>query len=114
MTGLTAPAASGICMNHCKAMCCRGSLILELTPNDIDSFKGHASEFGVEVEVAGSPDRGGWARFADHQGKHCPMLDDATSACRVDQRAAPALPRLPREAYSQLRHIRVAGEGDGN
>ena len=85
VAGLTAPAASGICMSQCKAMCCRGALILQLTPDEVDGFKGQASKLGVEAQVAESPDGGGWVRFAEHPGEHCPMLDDATSACRIYQ-----------------------------
>ena len=83
VAGLTAPAATDICMSQCKAMCCRGALILQLTPDEVDGFKGQASKLGVEAQVAESPDGGGWVRFADHPGEHCPMLDDATSACRI-------------------------------
>ena len=85
MAGLTGPAASGICMSQCKAMCCRGALILQLTPDEVDGFKEQASKLGVEAQVAESADGGGWVRFADHPGEHCPMLDNATSACRIYQ-----------------------------
>ena len=81
--GLTAEAASHICMNQCKAMCCRGPLILQLNMDEVQVFKGHAAALGVDLAIVQAPDDGGWVRFSDHAGEHCPMLDDATSICRI-------------------------------
>ena len=81
--GLTAETASHICMEQCRAMCCRGPLVLRLTKDEVVDFKAHASRLQVESLVGEAPDGGGWVRFADHPGERCPMLDDATSACRI-------------------------------
>lgn len=83
LPGLTPQAASHICMQECKAMCCRGALVLRLTKDEVADFRAHASRLGVELVVVEAADGGGWVRFAEHRGEHCPMLDDATSACRI-------------------------------
>ena len=82
---LTPEDASNICMNQCKAMCCRGPLILRLNQQEAPAFQQQANELGVEVQVGQAPDGGGWVRFSDYPGERCPMLDDATSACRIYQ-----------------------------
>ena len=83
IAGLTAEAASHICMNQCRAMCCRGPLVLRLTSAEVPGFKAHAAAIGVEVLFRHGEDGGGLVRFSDHPGERCPMLDDATSACRI-------------------------------
>ena len=85
MADLTPTAASDICMNQCKAMCCRGPLILRLGQDEVPDFEAHGIRLGVEVQITQSSDGGGWLRFLDHPGEHCPMLDDATSACQIYQ-----------------------------
>ncbi len=85
MPGLTPEAASHICMRLCRALCCRGPLILRLTRPEVLAFEGHAATLGVALQITQTPDGGGWVRFSDHAGEHCPMLDDATSACRIYQ-----------------------------
>lgn len=76
-------SASDICMNQCRAMCCRGPLVLTLNRRERLAFEGYASVMGVDLRVSGSPDGGGWVKFAEHEGECCPMLDRATSACRI-------------------------------
>jgi Fe-S-cluster containining protein len=83
--GLTPEAASRICMDQCRAMCCRGPLILRLTFREVLAFKRHSAALGVALRITEAADGGGWVRFSDHAGEHCPMLDDATSACRIYQ-----------------------------
>lgn len=83
MPGLSPASSSDICMNQCRAMCCRGPLILTLTGSELLSFERDASVLGVVLKVSKSPDGGGWVKFADHAGECCPMLDQATFACRV-------------------------------
>ena len=83
MDGLSPVAASQICMNECRAGCCRGYLTLAMTRDEVTSFRGHADRLGVEAKITTTSDGGGWLRFPDHPGAHCPMLDDATSACRI-------------------------------
>ena len=81
--GLSAEAASQICMNQCKAMCCRGSLVLKLTITEEARFRERAAVLGLAALITPTSDGGGLVRFAEHPGEHCPMLDDATSACRI-------------------------------
>ncbi|MBM3924782.1 MAG: hypothetical protein FJ320_02160 [SAR202 cluster bacterium] len=83
IAGLTPKAASHICMRQCKAMCCRGPIILRLTREETAAFRSHAAALGVAVKITQAPDGAGWVRFADHAGERCPMLDDVTSACRI-------------------------------
>jgi len=83
IAGLSVEAASLICMNQCKAMCCRGSLVLILTSSEVDAFKKQASGLGVDLLMTQTSDGGGWVRFSEHEGEHCPMLDSSTSTCRI-------------------------------
>ena len=81
--GLTPQRASEICMTHCRAMCCRGPLILELTAGESEDFIRRAAELGAEVRPI--PLEGGCSgiRFSDHPGESCPMLDRDSFACRI-------------------------------
>ena len=81
--GLTPEAASDICMNQCRAMCCRGALVLSLGAAEVADFERQAAALGVAAVVAQSVDGVGWVKFADHPGECCPMLDQATFACRI-------------------------------
>lgn len=83
MPGLTPESASDICMNRCRAMCCRGPLILTLTEAELMVFEQNASVIGVVLRVGKSPDGDGWVKFSEHAGECCPMLDRATFACRI-------------------------------
>ena len=83
IAGLSVEAASLICMDQCKAMCCRGSLVLLLASSEVDAFTEHASVLGVDLLMTRTPDGGGWVRFSEHEGEHCPMLDSSTSTCRI-------------------------------
>ena len=79
---LTAEAASRICMEQCRAMCCRGPIILRLAPDEMEGFKDNAARLGVEACITDTADGGGWLRFTDHQGARCPMLDPEDFSCR--------------------------------
>jgi Fe-S-cluster containining protein len=83
IAGLSAEAASHICIDQCKAMCCRGSLVLRLTSSEVPAFKKHAATLGVAILMTPTSDGGGWVRFSEHPGEHCPMLDDSSSTCRI-------------------------------
>jgi Fe-S-cluster containining protein len=84
-SGLTAEAASRVCMNECKAGCCQGPLVLRLSDEEVSLLEGLARSLGVEMVTARTPDGGGWLRFSDHAGERCPFLDDETFACRIYQ-----------------------------
>ena len=81
--GLTPETASHICMSYCRAMCCRGALVLRLSEEEIAAFEDHARSFGIEVVKTQPLSGGAWVRFSDHPGERCPMLDAATNACRI-------------------------------
>ena len=83
IAGLTPEAASDICMNRCRAMCCRGALILHLSAAEVPVFEQQAAAMGAAATVTRTPAGEGWVRFSDHAGEHCPMLDDSTSRCRI-------------------------------
>ncbi len=89
MPGLTGEIASRICMTECKAMCCRGPLILELTEAEIEDFEERAAPIlpvdsvGAALKITRKEDGGGWIRFSDYDGERCPMLDPVTFACRI-------------------------------
>ena len=81
--GLSIGAANGICMQQCKAMCCRGPLVLVLAAHEVPVFKELADKLSANLVLRDAADGGAHVRFTDHPGDHCPMLDDATSACRI-------------------------------
>ena len=90
---LTPEDASRICMDECRAMCCRGPIILRLDPEEVTGFYRAAAALGTEARINRAADGGGNVLFLDQPGEHCPMLDPATSACRIyDER-----PRVCRE-----------------
>ena len=80
---LSAEAASKICMEQCKAMCCRGPIILRLAPGEVDRFAALAGGIGVTAQISTNADGGGWLRFTDHPGERCPMLDPENYSCRI-------------------------------
>lgn len=81
--GLTAEAASRICMHQCRAQCCRGPLVLQLSREEVIEWQGFAEGLGVAATIRRASDGNGWVRFSEHEGEHCPFLDNATSACRI-------------------------------
>ena len=83
IAGLSVEAASQICMEQCMAMCCRGSLILRLTSNEVPAFEEHATTLGIAMPITPTSDGSGWVRFSEHPREHCPMLDDSSSTCRI-------------------------------
>ena len=85
MVDLTPEAATDICMNQCRAMCCRGPLILRLSGDESSRFEEQAMALGLTVKVDAAPGGGGWVKFAEHTGERCPMLEDTTSTCRIYQ-----------------------------
>ncbi len=84
--GLTPGEASHICMEQCRAMCCRGPLLLELKPSELPAFKEDADGLGLDLVVRRAADGGGWIRFTDYRGEMCPMLDPDTFECRIYDR----------------------------
>ena len=81
--GFTPEAASDICMNQCRAGCCRGPLVLRLTPEEVTTLRRAAARLGVSLQPGLSASGGGWLKFADYPGELCPMLDPVTYACRI-------------------------------
>ncbi len=81
--GLDAKEASRICMNVCRAMCCRGPLVLELAAGEVEGFVSEAEKLQVQVKLNTGAEGRGWIKFADHEGERCPMLDPQTFACRI-------------------------------
>ena len=97
----TAPAslsASRLCMEVCRAGCCRGPLVLRLGADELARFRTLAAGLGAALHVR-EDGGGGEVRFLEHPGARCPMLDGATSACRIYEsrplrcRAFPERPR---------------------
>ncbi len=81
--GLNEPQAGSICMNVCRAGCCRGPLLLELSDTEIPAFVAQARRLSVELKVNTGMNGGGWVKFSDHVGERCPMLDPDSAACRI-------------------------------
>jgi Fe-S-cluster containining protein len=81
--GLSRQEAARICMDQCRAMCCRGPQYLGLTSAVVAAFRDRAARLGVSLQLIEAPDGSGAIRFLDHPGERCPMLDGATSACRI-------------------------------
>ena len=85
--------ASRICMDQCRAMCCRGPLILRLEPDEVAVFHREAVHLGTTADISPAAGGGGNLLFLDHPGECCPMLDQATFACRIYEQR----PRVCRE-----------------
>lgn len=83
LPGLSEADASRICMQQCRAQCCRGSLILTLKADEVAAFEQQAAERGITLELRQAPDGGSWLRFGDYPRRCCPMLDPNTAACRI-------------------------------
>lgn len=83
--GLSPATASEICMHQCRAMCCRGPIILRLSAREALTFRSHAAALGVDLQMSRLADGAAWVRFSDYPGECCPMLDQATCACRIYQ-----------------------------
>lgn len=81
--GLTLEEASHICRHRCRAQCCRGPLVLHLSAPEVVMFKARARALGAELTLHEEADGSGSVAFMEHTGEHCPMLDDATSCCRI-------------------------------
>lgn len=80
--GLASLPASRLCMEVCRAGCCRGPLVLRLGADEVPRFRALASGLGVALRIR-QDGEGGEVRFLEHLGACCPMLDGATSSCRV-------------------------------
>ena len=80
---LTPEAASDICMNQCRAGCCRGPLILRLSKEEAATLKQEADRLGIDLRPALPGNAGAWLKFAEYPGERCPMLDPITFACRI-------------------------------
>ena len=81
--GLTPEAASHVCMKYCRAMCCRGALVLSLSGDEIADFDSRADGLSVELVLVKQQSGRAWVRFSDHPGERCPMLDPSTNECRI-------------------------------
>ena len=81
--GITPEFASHVCMNYCRAMCCRGALVLSLSESEAGSFQERGDELGATVVLTRRDGGGAWVRFSDHEGERCPMLDPKTFRCRI-------------------------------
>ena len=93
LLNLTPKEASRICMDQCRAMCCRGPLILRLEPDEVAVFHREAVHLGTTADISPAADGGGDLLFLNHPGECCPMLDQATFACRIYEQR----PRVCRE-----------------
>jgi Fe-S-cluster containining protein len=80
---LSTKDASDICMNKCKALCCRDPYILTLLTGEIDSFRTEANNLGISLDIEMSANGEGWVRFSEYEEQSCPMLDSANSICKI-------------------------------
>ena len=97
MLNLTPAEASRICMDECRAMCCRGPLILRLERDEIAGFYRAADRLGVTASIKPTADGGGNLLFLDHPGECCPMLDQVTFACRIYEERPRVCREFPRK-----------------
>lgn len=70
-------------MEACRGGCCRGPLLLHLTATELPAIRAHAVRLGVPLHAREAPDGTAEVAFDAHPGGHCPMLDGASSACRI-------------------------------
>lgn len=93
--GLDLEEASAICTNECRAMCCRGPLVLELVPEETSTFAIQAEALGIDLQLSTGARGEGWVKFAEHPGQRCPMLDPETFRCRIYDRRPDRCRRFP-------------------
>jgi Fe-S-cluster containining protein len=84
--GLGVVEAGRVCMRECQAGCCRGAMYLRLSPAEAALFRQQADMLGLSIHLEQSPDGGGTVGFLEHEGERCPMLEEATGACRIYER----------------------------
>jgi Fe-S-cluster containining protein len=75
--------ATHVCMHECRAHCCQGPLYLQLAAAEVAGFRANAAALGVPLDVVEAPDGSGTVSFLEYPGERCPMLDKASSACRI-------------------------------
>ena len=109
MLNLTPEEASRICMDQCRAMCCRGPLILRLEPDEVAVFHREAVHLGTTADISPAADGGGDLLFLDHPGECCPMLDQVTFACRIYEQRPRVCRGVSSPAGAGLRHFRLDG-----
>ena len=97
MLNLAPADASRICMDQCRAMCCRGPLILRLEPQEVAEFYRAADRLDVYANIKPAADGGGNLLFLDQPGERCPMLDPDTFACRNYDRRPRVCREFPRK-----------------
>jgi Fe-S-cluster containining protein len=97
MLNLAPAEASRICMDECRAMCCRGPLILRLAPDEVAGFYRAADRLEVTATITRTSDGGGNVLFLDHAGEACPMLDRTTFACRIYEERPKVCREFPRK-----------------
>ncbi len=76
---------SNICIGQCKAMCCRGPLILSLTNDEFVEFERYSGKLDLDIKPIQRDDGTIGIRFLDFAGGHCPMLNPYTSMCMIYQ-----------------------------
>ncbi len=70
-------------MTECRAGCCRGPLLLELTSGEVRLLRRAAARLKVRLHLEQRDDGSGWLKFTDHEGERCPMLAPDSFACRI-------------------------------
>lgn len=76
---------TNICINQCKAMCCRGPFILSLANYEFKEFERYSKELDRDLKPIYKDDGTVGIRFLDHIGGNCPMLNSDTSTCGIYQ-----------------------------
>ena len=76
---------SNICINQCKAMCCRGPIVLTLSNDEFEEFERNSGKLNLDLKPIHKNDGTIVIKFLDQMGGHCPMLDPDTSMCMIYQ-----------------------------
>ena len=109
MLNFTPEEASRICMDQCRAMCCRGPLILRLEPEEVAVFHREAVHLGTTADIFARCRR---RRQSAVPGPSGGVLPDAGSShLRVPhlRTEAAGLPGVSSPAGAGLRHFRLGG-----
>ena len=83
LNGLSLTGKNRICIEQCKASCCRDPYILVLEADEVKSFQSVAVDMGLDLKIQAMVDGSAWVKFSDHLNQSCPMLDSGTSICRI-------------------------------